>query len=151
MNQPEQALMNIPLPPPMPPPSLITTTSSSGLRKEAHKDRLELPGSSGLTFKSEADKPQTTHVRTLTSDLAELETLVAEPPPQPQPKRPSSSISTSKTSDKRKQPRLLTHQVQEEVDKEQQRLQYEKYLHEKHEQVKKIRCTTVITYTREKV
>ena len=96
-----------------------------------------LPGSSGLTFKSEADKPQTTHVRTLTSDLAELETLVAEPPPQPQPKRPSSSISTSKTSDKRKQPRLLTHQVQEEVDKEQQRLQYEKYLHEKHEQVKK--------------
>ena len=77
MNQPEHALMNIPLPPPMPPPSLITT-SSSGLRKEAHKDRLELPGSSGLTFKSEADKPQTTHVRTLTSDLAELETLVAE-------------------------------------------------------------------------
>ena len=86
MDQPDEPpLINIPLPPPLPtPPSHSTAGGGPGttlLRKEAQKDRREFPPS--LTFKSTAnvvaeEKPQSTHVRTLTSDLAELETLVAE-------------------------------------------------------------------------
>ena len=86
MDQPDEPpLINIPLPPPLPtPPSHSTHGGGPGttlLRKEAQKDRREFPPS--LTFKSTAnvvaeEKPQSTHVRTLTSDLAELETLVAE-------------------------------------------------------------------------
>ena len=70
------------MPPPLPtPPSHSTSGGPTLLRKEAQKDRREFPPS--LTFKSTAnvvaeEKPQSTHVRTLTSDLAELETLVAE-------------------------------------------------------------------------
>ena len=90
MDQPDEPpLINIPLPPPLPtPPSHSTPGGGPGtstlLRKEAQKDRREFPPS--LTFKSTAtaaaataeEKPQSTHVRTLTSDLAELETLVAK-------------------------------------------------------------------------
>ena len=83
MDQPDEPpLINIPLPPPLPtPPSHSTGPGTTLLRKEAQKDRREFPPS--LTFKSTAnvvaeEKPQSTHVRTLTSDLAELETLVAE-------------------------------------------------------------------------
>ena len=75
-------LINIPLPPPLPTPPSHSTSGGGPttlLRKEAQKDRREFPPS--LTFKSTAtaeEKPQSTHVRTLTSDLAELETLVAK-------------------------------------------------------------------------
>ena len=82
MDQPDEPpLINIPLPPPLPTPPSHSTPGGGPLRKEAQKDRREFPPS--LTFKSTAnvvaeEKPQSTHVRTLTSDLAELETLVAE-------------------------------------------------------------------------
>ena len=88
----QQSLINIPLPPPLPPPSIVTTTSSGGRKDstimfktstaEGHKQIITAP----TTLAPSSVIPEKhSHVRTLTSDLAELETLVASEQPSVPP------------------------------------------------------------------